>query len=61
MEIGEDFCGADLNSPFGGEMPVIGNSVKTFESARVTAIAVKVVGDFTVGFLGTSKGEIKKV
>ena len=50
-----------MNSPFGGEMPVIGNSVKTFESARVTAIAVKVVGDFTVGFLGTSKGEIKKV
>ena len=36
-QIGEDFCGLDVNTPLGGELPVVQEPVLTFDS-HLTAI-----------------------
>ena len=65
--IGEDFCGVEddaflgFNHPIDGMMPVSGQNIKTATGYRVTAIATEVINDDTVSFLGTSKGDLKKV
>jgi plexin A len=59
--IGEDFCGLDVNTPLGGGEPVIERPVCTMNNVLLTAVAATSTGDFTVVFLGTSKGHLKKV
>ena len=59
--IGEDFCGLDVNTPLGGGEAVIGRPVCTMNNVLLTAVAATSTGDFTVVFLGTSKGHLKKV
>ena len=65
--IGEDFCGVEdeaflgFNHPIDGRMPVSSQSIKTTTGYRVTAIETEVINDDTVAFLGTSKGDLKKV
>ena len=59
-QIGEDFCGLDLNSPLGGEMPITKTPVLTFDT-QLTAVTATSTGDYTVAFLGTDKGHMKKV
>ncbi|KAJ1526202.1 hypothetical protein ONE63_009361 [Megalurothrips usitatus] len=58
--IGEDFCGLDVNTPLGGEFPVNAQPVLTF-STHLTAVAATSTGDYTVVFLGTANGHMKKV
>lgn len=58
--IGEDFCGLDVNTPLGGEQPISAVPVLQF-STRLTAVAATSTGDFTVVFVGTDKGHLKKV
>jgi hypothetical protein len=58
--IGEDFCGLDVNTPLGGEEPMGATAVLTFET-HLTAVAATSTGDFTVVFVGTNKGHLKKV
>ncbi|KZC04131.1 Plexin A3, partial [Dufourea novaeangliae] len=58
--IGEDFCGLDVNTPLGGEDPMEGRPVITFET-NLTAVAATSTGDFTVVFVGTKEGHLKKV
>jgi hypothetical protein len=36
-QIGEDFCGLDVNTPLGGELPVVQEPVLTFDS-HLTAV-----------------------
>ncbi|CAG7731176.1 unnamed protein product [Allacma fusca] len=60
-EINEGFCASEINSPLGGELPVVRRSAQTFSSTVLTALAVSSVGDFTVAFIGTSEGELKKL
>lgn len=59
--IGEDFCGLDVNTPLGGGDPVSERPVATMNGVVLTAVAATSTGDFTVVFLGTSKGHLKKV
>jgi plexin A len=59
--IGEDFCGLDVNTPLGGGEAVIERPVCTMNNVLLTAVAATSTGDFTVVFLGTSKGHLKKV
>ncbi len=59
--IGEDFCGLDVNTPLGGGDPVMERPVATMNGVLLTAVAATSTGDFTVVFLGTSKGHMKKV
>lgn len=58
--IGEDFCGLDVNTPLGGETPMAAVPVLVF-NVHLTAIAATSTGDYTVVFVGTSKGHLKKV
>lgn len=58
--IGEDFCGLDVNTPLGGEQPVSAVPVLLFPT-RLTAVVATSTGDFTVVFIGTAKGHLKKV
>lgn len=58
--IGEDFCGLDVNTPLGGEQPVSAVPVLLFNT-RLTAVVATSTGDFTVVFIGTSTGHLKKV
>lgn len=58
--IGEDFCGLDVNTPLGGEQPVSAVPVLLF-GTRLTAVVATSTGDFTVVFIGTSTGHLKKV
>ncbi|XP_017783638.1 PREDICTED: plexin A3 [Nicrophorus vespilloides] len=60
QSIGEDFCGLDVNTPLGGEQPVYAKPVLLFNT-RLTAVAATSTGDFTVVFLGTATGHLKKV
>ena len=59
-QIGEDFCGLDVNTPLGGELPVVTEPVLTFDS-HLTAVTATSTGDYTVAFLGTGDGHLKKV
>ncbi|KAL7289763.1 hypothetical protein TKK_0016364 [Trichogramma kaykai] len=59
--IGEDFCGLDVNTPLGGREPMTAVPVLTFEDTLLTAVAATSTSDYTVVFLGTSKGRLKKV
>lgn len=58
--IGEDFCGLDVNTPLGGEDPMEGTPVLTFDT-HLTAVAATSTGDYTVVFVGTNEGHLKKV
>jgi plexin A len=58
--IGEDFCGLDVNTPLGGEQPISAVPVLLF-GTRLTAVAATSTGDFTVVFIGTATGHLKKV
>lgn len=59
--ISEDFCGLDVNSPFGGEMPATATAAITFADQQLTSIASTTTSSFTVAFIGTSKGHVKKL
>lgn len=55
----DTFCGVDINTPLGGELPLIGSPAMTFD-AGLTGVAVTTVGDYTVALLGTGAGHLKK-
>lgn len=58
--IAEDFCGLDVNTPLGGQEPMTAVPVLTFPTL-LTAVAATSTGDFTVVFIGTRDGHLKKV
>lgn len=58
--IAEDFCGLDVNTPLGGQEPMTAVPVLTF-TKLLTAVAATSTGDYTVVFIGTSNGHLKKV
>ncbi|XP_008204796.2 plexin-A4 [Nasonia vitripennis] len=59
--IGEDFCGLDVNTPLGGREPMTAVPVITFDKTLLTAVAATSTSDYTVVFLGTSTGHLKKL
>ncbi|XP_017022606.1 plexin-A2 isoform X2 [Drosophila kikkawai] len=58
--IGEDFCGLDVNSPLGGENPITSVPVAMFNT-RLTSVAATSTSGYTVVFVGTALGYLKKV
>ncbi|CAG7720399.1 unnamed protein product [Allacma fusca] len=58
--IEEDFCGMDVNTPLGGEKPAVAMSVLNF-TTPLTSVAATSAGNYTVVFLGTRYGHLKKV
>lgn len=58
--ISEDFCGLDVNSPLGGEQPIAAVPV-TLIPHQLTAVAATRTSGYTVVFIGTIEGHLKKV
>lgn len=50
----------DVNTPLGGEKPVVAVSVLNF-TTLLTSVAATSAGNYTVVFLGTADGHLKKV
>lgn len=60
--IGEDFCGLDVNSPLGGELSMEASpALKLHNSTLATAIAATSTSAYSVVFIGTQQGHLKKV
>lgn len=60
VQIKDDFCGMDVNTPLGGVMPVEASPVLTYKNVLLTSVAATSTHDYTVVFLGTSDGYLKK-
>ena len=60
QSLSEDFCGLDVNSPLGGEMPVTMTAAATFNT-EITSVAATSTSSFTVAFIGTAQGRVKKL
>lgn len=58
--ISEDFCGLDVNSPLGGEHPIAAVPVAIFNT-ELTSVATTQTSSYTVVFIGTKNGRLKKV
>ncbi|XP_067128995.1 plexin-A2 isoform X2 [Centruroides vittatus] len=61
VQINDDFCGMDVNTPLGGSMPMEATPVLTYSGVLLTAVAATSTHDYTVAFLGTSIGHLRKV
>lgn len=61
VQITDDFCGMDVNTPLGGTMPIEAAPVHTYNDVLLTSVAATSTHDFTVAFLGSSKGFLYKV
>ncbi|XP_018019923.1 plexin A3 isoform X1 [Hyalella azteca] len=59
-DINEDFCGMDVNTPLGGEQAIEVVALLTFP-VRLTAVAITSTETYTVVYLGTTNGHLKKV
>lgn len=58
--IGEDFCGLDVNTPLGGEFPIMAVPVAQYD-VRLTSVAAARTSGYTVVFAGTENGHLKKI
>lgn len=58
--ISEDFCGLDVNSPLGGEQPIAAVPVCLFNT-QLSSVAATSTSGYTVVFIGTVDGHLKKV
>ncbi|XP_066284824.1 plexin-A2-like isoform X5 [Branchiostoma lanceolatum] len=61
LPINDDFCGFEVNHPMGGTMPIPAQPVYSTNSATLTAVTSLEVQEYTVVFLGTNRGHLKKV
>ncbi|KAG8193494.1 hypothetical protein JTE90_003709 [Oedothorax gibbosus] len=60
LQINDEFCGMDVNTPLGGSMAVEAAPVLRFSGVLLTAVAATSTHDYTVTFLGTATGHLKK-
>ncbi len=61
VQIKDDFCGMDVNTPLGGSMPIEAAPVLSYNNELLTSVAATSTHDYTVVFLGTVNGHLKKV
>ena len=61
IHIGPKFCGDSANNPLGGSIPIRANASIVYPNDQLTAIVASTTYHSTVAFLGTGKGELKKV
>lgn len=50
----------DVNTPLGGSMPIEAAPILTYNNVLLTSVAATATHDYTVAFLGTSDGRVKK-
>ena len=51
----------DVNTPLGGSMPIEAAPVLSYSNELLTSVAATSTHDYTVVFLGTERGHLKKV
>ncbi|NXF89154.1 PLXA2 protein, partial [Eubucco bourcierii] len=61
VPIDDNFCGLDINQPLGGSTPVDGVSLFTSSRDRMTSVASYVYNGYSVVFVGTKTGKLKKI
>ena len=61
IHIGPNFCGDLSNNPLGGNIPIQANASLLYPTDQLTAIVSTTTHHSTVAFIGTAKGELKKV
>ena len=61
VPIDDNFCGLDINQPLGGSVPVDGVTLFTSSRDRMTSVASYVYNGYSVVFVGTKTGKLKKV
>ncbi|KAK2086460.1 Plexin-A2 [Saguinus oedipus] len=60
VPIDDNFCGLDINQPLGGSTPVEGLTLYTTSRDRMTSVASYVYNGYSVVFVGTKSGKLKK-
>ena len=61
LDVGDNYCGQhEMNNPIDGSKPISANAAAKFTSTA-SSVTVAVVADYTVAFVGTTSGHIKKV
>ncbi|XP_019402406.1 PREDICTED: plexin-A2 [Crocodylus porosus] len=61
VPIDDNFCGLDINQPLGGSTPVEGVTLFTTSRDRMTSVASYVYNGYSVVFVGTKSGKLKKI
>ena len=61
VPIDDNFCGLDINQPLGGSVPVDGVTLFTSSRDRMTSVASYIYNGYSVVFVGTKNGKVKKV
>ncbi|KAF1439181.1 PLXA2 protein, partial [Pygoscelis papua] len=61
VPIDDNFCGLDINQPLGGSTPVDGVTLFTSSRDRMTSVASYVYNSYSVVFVGTKTGKLKKI
>uniref|UniRef100_H0YTG5 Plexin-A2 n=1 Tax=Taeniopygia guttata TaxID=59729 RepID=H0YTG5_TAEGU len=61
VPIDDNFCGLDINQPLGGSVPVDGVTLFTSSRDRLTSVASYVYNGYSVVFVGTKTGRLKKI
>ncbi|KAH7645133.1 plexin-a-like protein [Dermatophagoides farinae] len=61
VQIKEDFCGMDVNQPLGTTNPIETEPAIMFDNVLLTSVAATATNDYSVAFLGTNDGHLKKV
>ena len=62
MNINDNYCGDfEMNHPIAGTYPVKADAAIQFATNLLTSIHVAITHEYTVAFLGTEEGHIKKV
>ncbi|NXG83044.1 PLXA2 protein, partial [Stercorarius parasiticus] len=61
VPIDDNFCGLDINQPLGGSTPVDGVMLFTSSRDRMTSVASYIYNGYSVVFVGTKTGKLKKI
>lgn len=61
VQISDDFCGSDANNLISGSIPIETSPVIEYKNVSLTAVAASPTSDFTVAYLGTSTGQLRRL
>ena len=61
MQISDDFCGMEVNTPLDGAVPIDAAPLLVYPNTLLTSVSAVSTHDYTVCFLGTADGHLKKV
>lgn len=61
VQITDDFCGMDANTLISGLVPIETSPVIEYTNVSLTAVAASPTNDFTVAYLGTSNGQLRRL